>query len=527
MVSRELGLALEDGGPSLAALPVAETLCERFRVALRILFPEGAAIPPALSETLQRLPPALGSRLVTLSPEAMRQKLLACAGSDPAPGLMLSTAATGTPPLTPLARDVLAEASGPVLIVPAARGLVPWSPRSVLLPHDGSPTFRSPARAAARVAHTFGAELILLAIEPRPGQALEPGRHSIPRYLDNPAYEWDAWGREWNARLAALGEPGRGVRLRPLVGIGTSGEAVARAFGREQPDLLVLGWEGQFEAGQGLILTEQLERGQVPILVVPLIGGQVDPRRFAAILFDMDGVITKTADAHAAAWKRLFDEYLARRGAQEGHEFAPFDLDQDYRTYVDGKPRYDGVQSFLVSRGVTLPRGTPRDDPDTETICGLGNRKNQYFQEHIRLHGVSVFDTSVAFVRHAKAHGLRTALVTASQNAGALLARAGIADLFDAQVDGRDSMRLGLAGKPAPDTYLEAARRLAYTPDQAVVVEDAEAGVEAGRAGRFGLVIGIDRGGHGERLLQHGADVVVADLHQLAIATPAAASRAA
>jgi alpha,alpha-trehalase len=241
---------------------------------------------------------------------------------------------------------------------------------------------------------------------------------------------------------------------------------------------------------------------------------RIDPDRFDALLVDLDGVVTKTADVHAAAWKRLFDEVLRRRAARSAQDFRPF-TEADYRSYVDGRPRYEGVRSFLAARGITLPYGSPEDDPGEETICGLGNRKNGYFLRHMEENGVEVFEATVDFIRRARARGMRAALVTSSENGAAVLEAAGLPDLFDVRVDGTDIVRLGLAGKPAPDTFLEAARRLGVAPERSVVVEDAVSGVQAGRAGGFGLVVGVGAGDGAGELLRNGADLVVRDLGEM------------
>lgn len=234
-----------------------------------------------------------------------------------------------------------------------------------------------------------------------------------------------------------------------------------------------------------------------------------------ALLFDLDGVLTRTAALHAAAWKRLFDEYLEARSARTGQPFVPFDLVGDYRRYVDGKPRYDGVQSLLASRGLSLPWGSPADPRDADTVCGLGNRKDGYFDEALHERGVETFPEAVSLARDAKSRGLKTAVVSSSRNCAAILERAGILDLFDARVDGKEAERLRLPGKPAPDTFLEAARRLRVPPDRAVVIEDAISGVEAGKRGGF-TVVGVDESGHAESLRDHGADLVVSHLGQFA-----------
>lgn len=241
-------------------------------------------------------------------------------------------------------------------------------------------------------------------------------------------------------------------------------------------------------------------------------------RRFDAVIFDLDGVITQTAKVHAAAWKAMFDDFLQRRAAARGEPFRPFDIDTDYRRYVDGKPRYDGVQSFLASRGIALPYGDPADPPAQDTVCGLGNRKNRMFLEVLEKEGVAAYDSTIALIRQLRAHGFRTAMVTASKSGAAILARAGISDLFDAKVDGVDAAELGLRGKPAPDPFLEAARRLDVEPARAVVVEDAIAGVQSGHAGGFGCVIGVNRGDYAAALREGGADVVVRDLAELGVA---------
>jgi alpha,alpha-trehalase len=235
-----------------------------------------------------------------------------------------------------------------------------------------------------------------------------------------------------------------------------------------------------------------------------------------AVVFDTDGVLTDTASVHAAAWKRLFDEYLQLRATRDGEPFRPF-TEADYLRSVDGRGRYDGVAGFLASRGIQLPWGDPDDPPDRETVCGLGNAKDRYFVAHLREHGAEPFPTSVAFVRELRERGLRTAVVSASRNMVAVLESAGLRELFDAEVDGIEAARLGLPGKPDPALFLEAARRLRVVAGRAAVVEDALAGVEAGRRGRFAVVVAVDRGGQAVALAERGADVVVTDLGDLAL----------
>jgi trehalose 6-phosphate phosphatase len=238
---------------------------------------------------------------------------------------------------------------------------------------------------------------------------------------------------------------------------------------------------------------------------------------FDAFIFDMDGVVTDTARVHAAAWKQMFDEFLKKRSEDGNVEFQPFDATDDYFRYVDGKPRYDGVRSFLESRGISLSDGDPGDSPDQKTICGLGNRKNTIFLESLEEQGADAYQTTIEFIRLLEAGGIKTAVISASRNCAQVLEAAGVRHLFDVKVDGLDSDNLGLHGKPAPDIFLEAARRIGVEPARAVVVEDALAGVEAGRRGAFGLVIGVDRSGSNrDEMEKLGADFVVNDLSELA-----------
>jgi beta-phosphoglucomutase family hydrolase len=239
------------------------------------------------------------------------------------------------------------------------------------------------------------------------------------------------------------------------------------------------------------------------------------PDSTAACLFDLDGVLTQTAKVHAAAWKRTFDDYLQARASVRGETFRQFDPVRDYDDYVDGKPRYDGVRSFLASRGIELPEGSPDDPPGGETIDGLGNRKNEAVLRLIRERGVQSYEGSVLYVKAVREAGLRRAVVSSSTNCRDVLHAAGIEDLFEEIVDGIVAEREHLNGKPAPDTFLAGASALAVEPAAAAVFEDALAGVEAGRAGRFGFVVGVDRVGQAEALRHHGADVVVDDLADL------------
>jgi len=239
------------------------------------------------------------------------------------------------------------------------------------------------------------------------------------------------------------------------------------------------------------------------------------PDQVRACLFDLDGVLTQTAKVHAAAWKEMFDGYLRDRAAKSGEEFVAFDAVGDYDEYVDGKPRFEGVRSFLDSRAIDLPQGDPNDEADAETIYGLGNRKNDIVLRMIRAQGVQAYDGSVRYVRVAREAGLGRAVVSSSTNCRDVLVAAGIEDLFEQQIDGAVAEREHLKGKPAPDTFLAGARALGVEPGRVAVYEDSLAGVAAGRVGGFAWVVGVDRVGQADALREHGADIVVADLAEL------------
>jgi beta-phosphoglucomutase family hydrolase len=231
---------------------------------------------------------------------------------------------------------------------------------------------------------------------------------------------------------------------------------------------------------------------------------------YDAALFDMDGVLTPTAEVHMRAWQALFTDFLTRRGFVD----QPYVVG-DYFTYIDGKPRYDGVRSFLASRGITLPDGDPSDEPNTETVCGLGNRKNVFFNAVLTDEGVQPYPGSVQLLDHLAERGTKMAVVSSSRNTPPVLEAAGLTERFPVVVDGNVAAREHLPGKPAPDTFAYAAAQLGVPRERAVVFEDAISGVAAGRAGRFGLVVGVDRGVGAEQLIESGADLVVADLAEL------------
>jgi beta-phosphoglucomutase family hydrolase len=242
---------------------------------------------------------------------------------------------------------------------------------------------------------------------------------------------------------------------------------------------------------------------------------RINRDQYDAVLFDLDGVITNTATLHATCWKQMFDEYLRERAEQKGEAFRPFDLATDYRLYVDGKPRFDGVRDFLRSRGIQLPEGNPDDPADVETVHGLGNRKNDLVNRAIAEVGVEPYAGTVQFIHQLGRDGFKIAVVTSSQNCSAVLRAAKLDASFEVRVDGNTIEAERLGGKPAPDTFLMAARLLGVEPKRTVVVEDAISGVEAGSNGNFGLVIGVARKGNAEELKRHGAHLVVEDLGEL------------
>ena len=239
------------------------------------------------------------------------------------------------------------------------------------------------------------------------------------------------------------------------------------------------------------------------------------PDGVAACLFDMDGVVTQTATVHAAAWKQMFDEFLAEHAKATGTEFVPFDQHHEYDAYVDGKPRLDGTRAFLESRGIDLPEGSPDDPPGKQTLYGLSNRKNDLVLAKIAAGGVQVYDGTIRYIKAVREAKIATAIVSASANTKQVLESADIEDLFDVRIDGVIAKERGLRGKPAPDTFLAAAEALKVPAAHAVVFEDAQAGVAAGHAGHFALVVGVDRVGQARELKEHGADIVVQDVAEL------------
>jgi beta-phosphoglucomutase family hydrolase len=238
---------------------------------------------------------------------------------------------------------------------------------------------------------------------------------------------------------------------------------------------------------------------------------------FDAVIFDMDGVITKTAVVHSNAWKNMFDEYLHFREKTYNEPFKEFTHTDDYLPYVDGRPRYQGVERFLKSRGINIPFGDPNDEPKKETACGLGNRKNEFFNKVLEEDGVGLYDSTIKMIKELLARGIKVGVATSSKNCDVILGKAGIKDLFETQVDGVVSAAIGLKGKPEPDIFTTAADNLGVKYSRAIVVEDAVSGVQAGAKGNFGLVLGVAREDNAHELKSNGADVVVEDLSEISI----------
>lgn len=238
---------------------------------------------------------------------------------------------------------------------------------------------------------------------------------------------------------------------------------------------------------------------------------------FGAVIFDMDGVVTKTASVHSLAWKNTFDEFLLRRERNQGEPFREFTHANDYLPHVDGRPRYKGVETFLNSRGINIPFGAPEDEPQKETVCGLGNRKNEFFNRLVEEGGVGLYDSTLKLIEDLRSHGVRVGLATSSKNGDYVLRKAGILHLFETRVDGVVSVRMGLRGKPEPDIFTTACGNLGATPSRSIIIEDAVSGVQAGRNGKFVLVIGLAREHNARELKANGADVVVEDLAEASV----------
>ncbi len=427
---------------------------------------------------------------------------------------------------------VIAASTRPLLLVrpeAAARRAAPI--RRLLFPLDGTPATAAALKDVMALAGRLRASIdVLYVIAGRSGGPQERGSMGTPRYVDQPHHEWAQWADEVMERLCrACAESPAEVPIAVHVRQGEIGAEIVRFATQLRHDTIVLVRRSRLEPGRAHAIKAVLHHTPCPVLLVGspphqpaqnrVADGEaaISPQEFDAVIVDMDGVVTRTATIHAEAWKQLFDWYLKKRERRGEAPYEPFDAEADYRRYVDGKPRYDGVASFLAARGISIPYGDPADSPKRETICSLGNRKDEHFLRLVEKRGVSVYESTVQLLRQLKRLGVRVGVFSSSRHAEALLAAAGVADLFGARVDGVIAEELGLPGKPDPAMLLETARRLNVSPERVVVIEDAIAGVQAGLAGRFGLVIGVNRHGEPGELTRNGASIEVQDLRQVTI----------
>lgn len=431
-----------------------------------------------------------------------------------------------------VAAAVIAASTRPILLVrPEAAPRRAARIRRLLFPLDGTPATAAALKDVMALAGRLGASIDVLYVIAAGGSPKEAGSIGAPRYVDQAHHEWAQWADEITERLCrCCAESPVDVPIAVHVRQGEVGAEIVKFATERRHDAIVLVRRSRLEPGRAHALRAVLQQTPCPILLVGSptnTGGLVASTRqrpaisrseYDAVIVDMDGVVTRTATIHAQAWKQLFDRYLKKRERRGEGPYQPFDAEADYRRFVDGKPRYDGVASFLAARGISLPYGKPGDSPQRETICGLGNKKDEYFLRLVEKRGVGVYESTVQVLRVLKRLGVRVGVFSASKHAEAMLTGAGVANLFDARVDGVVAEELGLPGKPDPAMLLETARRLDVLPERVVVVEDAIAGVRAGLAGRFGLVIGVNRHGKPGELTRHGANVEVEDLGDVAVA---------
>jgi HAD superfamily hydrolase (TIGR01509 family) len=379
-----------------------------------------------------------------------------------------------------------------------------------VVPLDGSATVSRSLESPLDLLVEAGVEVVAVHV-------YEEGR--VPQFLDQPQHDYPSLRHEF---LVQQSRRPASLELR----VGTAWSAALACASAHDADLIVLSWKQDLSAGHADLVREMLARSEVPLLLVAETAlphradaladhdGLAALRALDAVLFDLDGVVTDTATLHEAAWRELFDAYRRERIHRGASGYAPFTRD-DYRRHIDGRPRIDGTLAFLASRGIELPLGRPTDPPDRETARGLAERKDQLFLAALARRGPRVFPSTIELIARLRDHGVARGLYSASRNARTVAEQAGVTGLFDAIVDGCDADELGLPGKPDPAVPLELARRLAVAPGRAAVIDDALAGVEAGRRGGFALVVGVDRLDQAAALTAAGADLVVADLESL------------
>jgi len=521
-----------DGSPAAAtALPVARAVARQLAAGVEVLHVARRPIAPSV----------LRRRLGRI-----RAPISACVG-EPAECILrhteesrvalviLTTHGRAIKPgraLGRVAAAVIAASTRPILLVrPEAAPRRVSRIRRLLFPLDGTPTTAAALKDVTALAGRLGASIdVLYVIAARSSGPQERGSMGAPRYMDQPHHEWAQWAGEVMERLCrCCAESPVEVPIAVHARQGEVGAEIVKFATERRHDAIVLVRRSRFEPGRAHALRAVLQQTPCPILLVgspastaaphDALGqaAAISPKEFDAVIVDLDGVVTRTATIHAEAWNRLFDQYLKKRERRGEGPYQPFDAETDYRRFVDGKPRYDGVASFLAARGITLPHGAAADSPRKETVCGLGNRKDQYFLQLIEQRGVSTYESTIRLLRRLRQVGMKVGVFSASRHAEALLAAAGVADLFGARVDGVVAEGLGLPGKPDPAVLLETARRLDVSPERVVVIEDAIAGVQAGLAGRFGLVIGVNRHGEPGELTRHGASIEVQDLSQVMV----------
>lgn len=443
--------------------------------------------------------------------------------------LVMTTVAAGNKArdLGTVARQVAIQASRPVIgvrpeLAPAEGAAAPV--KRLVLPVDGSRGTAAALRVVKHLTSQLEASVdVLLVVTPGAAPAeQETGSIAGLKYVDQPQHEWKTWADEFKQRLivqSAGYAPAAdiGIHLRE----GDPAEEIVKFAELGRYDAIALVRRSKLQPGHGRTLQAVIRYSPCPFILAggsPLARLTADghvsllPQQIDAAIFDMDGVVTRTASVHAAAWKQMFDRYLKQRVPDGQRAFAPFDIDTDYRLYVDGKPRNDGVVAFLTSRAISLPYGDSNDPPEWETICGLANRKDAYFIEILRTQGAHVFESTIKLIRQLRLHRIKTGIFSASRHANEVLRAANVLDLFDAKVDGVDADRLKLPGKPDPATLVELTKRLWVSPDRTIVFEDSLAGVKAAQTGNFGLIIGVNRGNAPDLLVDEGATFEVKDL---------------
>jgi HAD superfamily hydrolase (TIGR01509 family) len=527
-------VALDGSAAAATALPAARALGRQL----------GAKVEALYVSTRPVAGPALRRRLGLPAGGRGAMSVSACVG-EPAPCILRHTEEPGVElvvltthgrsvrpgrALGSVASAVIAASTRPILLVrpEAARRRAARFSR-LLFPLDGTPTTAAALKEVTDLAGRLRASIDVLYVIAAGGRRpKEAGSMGAPRYVDQAHHEWAQWADEVMERLCrCCAESPVNVPLAVHVRQGEIGAEIVRFATQLRHDAIVLVRRSRLEPGRAHAIKAVLHHTPCPVLLVgspprrpaqhqvAAMEADISPSKFGAIIMDMDGVVTRTATIHAEAWKRLFDGYLKKRGARGKGAFEPFDADVDYRRFVDGKPRYDGVASFLAARGIALPYGAPADSPRKETVCGLGNKKDGYFSLLLKERDVRVYDSTIDLLRRVKTAGMKAGVFSASKHCEAVLAAAGVGHLFDVRVDGVISEDLGLPGKPDPAMLLEAAKRLGVPPERTVVIEDAIAGVQAGSAGRFGLVIGVNRHGTPGELKRNGADLEVGDLSEV------------